>query len=62
MAIRNEGGGAGQIGVSGGNVTYGGTLIGSLTGGLGDTLTVTFNASANNRAIDALIQNLTYAK
>ena len=61
VAIRNEGGGAGQIGLSGSNVTYGGTTIGSFTGGLGGTLTVTFNASANNAAIDALIQNLTYA-
>ncbi len=37
-------------------------VIGTLTGGnAGATLTVTFNASATAAAIDALIQNLTYA-
>ena len=50
-----------QIGVSGGNVTFGGTVIGTATGGTGATLTVTFNASATSAAIEALIENLTYA-
>ena len=61
VAIRNQGTGAGQIGVSGGNVTFGGSVIGSFAGGAGSTLTVTFNAAATAAGIEALIENLTYA-
>ena len=61
VAIRNQGTGAGQIGVAGSDVTFGGTLIGSFAGGAGSTLTVTFNAGATAQAIEALIENLTYA-
>ena len=61
VSINNQGTGAGQIGFSGGNVTYGGVTIGTATGGDGATLTVTFNANATTAAIEALIQNLTYA-
>ena len=61
VAIRNQGTGAGQIGISGSDVTFGGTIIGSFTGGAGSTLDVTFNASATAAGIDALIENLTYA-
>ena len=39
-----------QIGIAGGNVSFGGTVIGSFTGGAGSTLTVTFNASATAAA------------
>ncbi len=35
--------------------------IGAATGGVGGTFTVTFNAGATAAAIDALIENLTYA-
>jgi VCBS repeat-containing protein len=61
VAIRNEGTDPGQISVSGANVSYGGTLIGTAAGGVGGTLTVTLNANATSAAVDALIQNLTYA-
>ena len=61
VSVRNQGSGAGQIGLSGANVTFGGVVIGTLAGGSGATLTITFNASATSAAIDALIQNLTYA-
>jgi Ca2+-binding RTX toxin-like protein len=61
VSVRNEGTGAGQIGLSGTDVTFGGVVIGTLAGGVGGTLTVTFNASTTPAAIDALIQNLTYA-
>ncbi len=61
VSVRNEGTGAGQIGLSGADVTYGGVVVGTLAGGVGGTLTVTFNAAATSAAIDALIQNLTYA-
>src|ERR1700704_1036943 len=46
VAIRNQGTGAGQIGVA---------------GGTGSTFTVTFNAAATAAAIEALVENLTYA-
>ena len=62
IGIRNQGTGAGEIGVSGANVTYGGVVIGTFTGGSGaNDLVVTFNAAATPAAADALIQNLTYA-
>src|SRR4051812_38875181 len=61
VAIRNQGTGAGQISVAGNDVTFGGTVIGSFAGGAGSTLTVTFNAAATAAAIEALIENLTYA-
>jgi Domain of unknown function (DUF4347)/Cadherin domain/Right handed beta helix region/Periplasmic copper-binding protein (NosD) len=63
LAIRNQGTGAGQIGISGANVTYGGVIIGSWSGG-GDgstPLVVTFNASATPAAAQALLRNITYA-
>jgi len=61
LSVNNEGSGAGQVGLSGANVSYGGVVIGTLAGGVGGTLTITFNASASSVAVDALIQNLTYA-
>jgi len=61
IGIFNQGPGAGQIGVSGANVTYGGVTIGSFTGGIGSAFNITFNAAATSAAIDALVQNLTYA-
>ena len=61
VSVRNQGTGAGQIGLSGANVTFGGVVIGTLAGGAGAALTITFNAAATSEAIDALIQNLTYA-
>ncbi|MBI4695618.1 MAG: FG-GAP repeat protein [Gammaproteobacteria bacterium] len=61
LAIRNQGTGAGQIGVSGANVTYQGTTIGTFTGGTAGTdLAVTFNGSATFTAVGALIHNITY--
>ena len=61
LAIRNQGTGAGQIGVSGSNVSYAGTTIGSFTGGSGGTnLVITLNSNANATATQALIQNITY--
>ena len=61
IAVRNEGTDAGQIGVAGSDVTFGGVVIGTLSGGEGATLTVTLNASADSAAVEALIQNLTYS-
>ena len=62
LAIRNQGVAAGQIGVSGANITFGGTTIGTFTGGTGTTaLVVTFNANSSPTAAQALMRNITYA-
>jgi hypothetical protein len=62
LAIHDEGTGAGQIGVSGANVTYGGTTIGTFTGGsAGADLVVTFNANADTAATEALLHNIEYS-
>jgi VCBS repeat-containing protein len=61
LSVRNQGNAVGQIGLLGSDVTYGGVVIGSLSGGDGSDLSITFNANATSAAIDALIQNLTYA-
>ena len=61
LAIRNQGVGAGQIGVSGANVTYAGTTIGTWTGGTGGSnLVITLNANANGTNAAALIRNITF--
>ncbi len=61
ISVRDQGSGAGQIGFDGSTITYGGTSIGALTGGAGADLTITFNANTTSVAVDALIQNLTFA-
>ncbi|MFZ5527605.1 MAG: DUF4347 domain-containing protein, partial [Pseudomonadota bacterium] len=61
LAILNQGSGAGQIGLSGGNVTYGGVVIGTWTGGTsGSALVITLNANATAAAVGALASNITY--
>jgi VCBS repeat-containing protein len=62
LAIRNEGTGAGQIGITGSDVTYGGVVIGTWAGGstVDEPLTVIFNANADVDAVQALLRNITY--
>ena len=61
LAIRHQGSGGGQIGVSGANVSYGGVTIGTFTGGTGTTpLVITFNTSSNPAAAQALMRNITF--
>ncbi|MCA9172255.1 MAG: hypothetical protein KDB23_31535, partial [Planctomycetales bacterium] len=62
LAIRNQGTGGGQIGVSGFNVTYAGILIGTFSGGDdGSTpLAISLNANATVAATQALLRNITY--
>ena len=61
LSIRHQGTAGGQIGVSGSNVTYQGTTIGTFTGGTsGSPLVVTFNSNATVTAVDALVLNVTY--
>ncbi|WP_298595776.1 hypothetical protein, partial [Zoogloea sp.] len=66
LGVRNQGTGVAQIGVSGNTVSYndgsGAVAIGTLSGGSnGGMLTVSLNANASVDAVEALIQNLTYA-
>src|SRR5258708_23241868 len=61
LGIRNQGSAAGQIGVVGTNVQYGGVTIGTVTGGTGATpLVVTFNANATATAVTALQDHITF--
>ncbi len=63
LEINNQGTGSGQIGVSGSNVTYGGTVIGTFAGGTdGSTpLVVTFTSSAATpAAVQALMEQITF--
>jgi len=62
-SIRDQGAGAGLIQFDSGTgiVSYGGVAIGTASGGAGSTLTVIFNAGATSAAIEALVENLTYA-
>ncbi|BCG82049.1 beta strand repeat-containing protein [Mesorhizobium sp. 113-3-3] len=62
LTIQNQGVGAGQIGVTGSNVTYAGTIIGTFTGGTnGSNLVVTFNANATPAAAQALADHILYS-
>ncbi|MDP2260745.1 MAG: FG-GAP-like repeat-containing protein, partial [Caulobacter sp.] len=65
VGVRNEGTDPGEISIDGmGQIFYGGVSIGFAgfgSGVAGLDLTVTFNAAATVEAIEALIQNLTYA-
>ncbi len=62
LGLRNEGTGAGQVGVSGADVSYGGTVIGTYTGGGAGvaSLVVSFNANATAAAVRAVGENITY--
>jgi Domain of unknown function (DUF4347) len=61
LTIVNQGTGAGEIGVSGSNVTYGGTTIGTFSGGtLGSSLVITFNVNATPDAVQALVRNIAF--
>jgi uncharacterized delta-60 repeat protein len=62
LAIRNQGMGAGQIGLSGtSDVTFGGVVIGAYTGGSnGADLVIILNGSATSAAAEALVRSITY--
>jgi hypothetical protein len=61
VSVRYQGAGTGQIGVAGAAAAYGGVVIGTLSGGVGTALTAAFNGASTAAAVDALIENLTYA-
>jgi hypothetical protein len=61
LEIRNTGTDIGQIGVSGSTVSYGGTPIGTFSGGTGTSpLVIALNSSANPESAQALARNITY--
>jgi len=62
LTINNEGTGAGEIGISGSTITFGGDTIGTFSGGTnGAALAVTFTTDdATPAAVQALLQNLLY--
>jgi hypothetical protein len=62
LTIVNQGTSAGQIGVSGSTVTYGGVAIGTFSGGTGtNDLVVTFNTNATPAAAQALVRDIVYS-
>lgn len=60
LAIRNVGNEAGQIGVSGTDVTFGGVLIGSITSSSGQALVIVLNSAATIAATQSLARSITY--
>ena len=61
VELLNTGMGAGQIGVSGTNVYYGGTLIGTQGGGIGAApFVVTFNANADASVVGEVMANIRF--
>ena len=61
LSIKNIGTGAGEISISSANVSYGGTLIGTYTGGSGaNNLAVTLNSSATEMAVSALVKAIEF--
>ena len=61
LEIRHTGTDVGQIGVSGSTVSYGGTAIGTYSGGVGTSpLVVALNAASTPEAAQALVRSFTY--
>jgi VCBS repeat-containing protein len=61
ISIHSQGTDTGQISYAGDTLSYSGTAIGTVSGGAGSTLIITFNGDATASALEALIENLTYA-
>jgi hypothetical protein len=61
LGLRNEGSGAGQVGINGATVSFAGVAIGIQSGGVGVVpLSVQFNASATPAAAQAVLRNVTF--
>ncbi len=61
LFVRSTGNGTGQVGVSGNNISFGGTVVGVFVGGTtGSPLTVTFNASANQAAVQGVARAIAF--
>ncbi|MBK1656893.1 FG-GAP-like repeat-containing protein [Paracraurococcus ruber] len=61
ISLLNQGNGAGQVGFDGSAVRFGGTVIGSATGGVGLPFILSFNDKATPAAAQAVLRALTYA-
>jgi Cadherin-like/Bacterial Ig domain len=62
LSLRSDGNGAGQIGVSGSDVNYGGVVIGTLSGSAGSTLTVQLNSAATPAAVEAMLRAVQFSR
>jgi len=62
LGIQHEGNASGQVGVAGTTVSFGGTPVGSFSGGSKaiSALVVTFNASATESAVRQITRNITF--
>lgn len=61
LGIYNQGKDSGKIGISGSDVTYGGTSIGRFEGGKeSKPLVIDLNSNANLEAVQTLMRNITY--
>ncbi|MBA5874907.1 MAG: DUF4347 domain-containing protein, partial [Nitrospira sp. CR1.2] len=62
LMVGNWGTGPGQVGVSGSDVTYGGTVIGTVSGGTSgsDPLVITFNTSATPTAVQEVYRSIQF--
>ncbi|MDA5556024.1 Ig-like domain-containing protein [Shimia sp. MMG029] len=64
LSVQDQGTGSGEIGLSGGTVSYEGTAIGSIDGSQdgvnGAALRINLNASATAEAVEALVEALTF--
>ncbi|HBB75664.1 MAG TPA: hypothetical protein DC048_14610, partial [Planctomycetaceae bacterium] len=62
LAVRHQGTGAGQVGVAGGAISYGGQQVATAAGGVGTTpLVISFTQAATLPAVRAVLRALTYA-
>lgn len=62
LFIRNDGTGEGQVGVSGSNVTLGGIVVATFTGGQGAApLVVTFNSNASATTVQAVLRVVSFS-
>jgi subtilisin-like proprotein convertase family protein len=63
LEVRNQGAAAGQVGVSSGNVTWGGVVVGTVSGGTNGTspLVITFTSTAVTPLVaQSIATNITY--
>ncbi len=61
LSIRDEGGGAGEVGISGTDVIFDGVVVATFSAGSGTTpLTLTFNAAATETAVQRVLQSVTF--
>jgi len=62
LTVNNIGTGPGELGISGTDVTYEGTIVGSLSGGdNGNPLVITFNADACHCAVQLAMENIAFS-